>query len=550
MGLNGAWNMYIFRDGRSIVGGRELLNAFVDELRAGNSRTRLISLLLRAGEVECALRDMESPHAATGELLTDLLAEALVSGTELEGEIALELAKRIEMPEQIRLSTPEGFAYYALHPLTYEDLLDQVEVGGNSAAIVGIRSVGTTLGAVTRAAMRKRGVSAERITVRPSGHPYDRRCELTNLQREWTASMRSRGAEFLVVDEGPGMSGSSFLSVGEALLSAGVPRSKITFLCSRQPNVESLTSRNAATRWPAFRAAYPPWKSEHLPEEAKTYVGGGIWRAQQFGDEANWPASWTHMERPKYTSEDGRLLLKFEGFGRFGAEVHERARKVAEAGFGPMPLEPKEGFGRYPIIAGQALTSAEVATDVLRSIGRYCAWRADAIVANDCDNSELERMLRFNTHEEFGVELPAEVTRLAVVRPVIADGRMLPHKWLRTTDGKVLKVDNAIHGDEHFFPGPTDIAWDLAGAIVEWGLDARAQRALVAEYRAAAGEDPRDRLPAYLMAYATFRMGFCKMASAAMWGSYEQERLVRAYEHYRGHVERLMFSRHELAKAG
>ena len=26
------------------------------------------------------------------------------------------------------------------------------------------------------------------------------------------------------------------------------------------------------------------------------------------------------------------------------------------------------------------------------------------------------------------------------------------------------------HGDDHFFPGPTDIAWDLAGTIVEWEL--------------------------------------------------------------------------------
>ena len=42
---------------------------------------------------------------------------------------------------------------------------------------------------------------------------------------------------------------------------------------------------------------------------------------------------------------------------------------------------------------------------------------------------------------------------------------LAPHEWLRLDDGNVRKTDAIAHGDDHLFPGPTDIAWDLAGAI-------------------------------------------------------------------------------------
>ena len=110
---------------------------------------------------------------------------------------------------------------------------------------------------------------------------------------------------------------------------------------------------------------------------------------------------------------------------------------------------------------------------------------------------------------------------------------MLPHKWLRTKSGDVLKVDNASHGDDHFFPGPTDIAWDLAGAIVEWDMEEAAVEKFLSCYHAESGDDPRHRLPAYELAYSILRMGYCKMAAEAMRGSAEESRLAAHYLHYR-----------------
>lgn len=140
-------------------------------------------------------------------------------------------------------------------------------------------------------------------------------------------------------------------------------------------------------------------------------------------------------------------------------------------------------------------------------------------------------MLHFNSSEEFGREINGQ--RLEIVHPVITDGRMLPHKWLCTRSGNLLKVDNASHGDDHFFPGPTDIAWDLAGAIVEWDMEEAAVEKLLSCYQAESGDDPRHRLSAYLLAYSTLRMGYCKMAAEAMRGSAEESRLAAHYLRYR-----------------
>ncbi len=54
-------------------------------------------------------------------------------------------------------------------------------------AVLGIRSIGVTLSAVACAALRLRGIECRRFTVRPTGHPYDRKLELTPEFCEWIA---------------------------------------------------------------------------------------------------------------------------------------------------------------------------------------------------------------------------------------------------------------------------------------------------------------------------------------------------------------------------
>jgi hypothetical protein len=274
-----------------------------------------------------------------------------------------------------------------------------------------------------------------------------------------------------------------------------------------------------------------------LPDEAKIYIGGGEWRQLLLSDRAQWPASWTQMERLKFLSADRRLLFKFEGFGRFGNAVHERAKRIAEAGFGPGPIDFAQGFSVYPVIDGHPATERELSTKQLQHMAAYCAFRAREFrCERGQDWRQLETMVWFNVAEEFGIEAPLEDGCLASKAPVIVDGRMMPHEWICSRSGKFLKVDNASHGDDHFFPGSTDIAWDLAGAIVEWDMATIAAARFVAEYERLSGDRVSERLPGFLMAYVVFRLGYCKMAGAAMKGSGEEQRLAAAYARYRAFV--------------
>jgi hypothetical protein len=550
-------NMYVFRDGSRLVLGATLVDSLatgiqrlssVHSLLGPQAGNALVDALLRSGELECALADAGSPEASRLALLSDLLANLLVAApcSHPTAEEMIRLLPR-EAPTLLQLSPPEGFAYYALHPLDFADLAAATAVESGHAAVIGIRSIGTTLGAVVAAALLKRGLRVARITVRPTGHPYDRQTALSASQMQWIAQQRAQEAEFIVVDEGPGMSGSSFLSVGEALLGAGVARSRIQFLCSRHPEVTSLCARDAAARWNSFRSAATR-SASHLPADAKIYVGGGYWRHELIGyDPARWPVSWSQMERVKFLSPDRSVLFKFEGLGRFGDEIRRRAQILCDSGYAVAPREFIDGFGSYPFVPGAILTPPAVCGNVLERMAGYCAFRRSTFHSWEAQNAEqMETMLRFNVEQEFGVELNGGLEPLETADPVVVDGRMLPHEWIQAHDGRLLKCDGASHGDDHFFPGPaTDICWDLAGAIIEWRLAKDASDYFIARYHAFSGDDPRRRLPSFLLAYAVFRLAYCKMAAAAMRGSDEEQRLLSAYGYYRECAGALL-PRHEL----
>ena len=87
--------------------------------------------------------------------------------------------------DQIAFSSPEGFTYYALHPLDFAQITSRISEEPKACALVGIRSIGTTLSAMCAAGLRSAGRPVSRITVRPTGHPYARRTEFSSPQLHW-----------------------------------------------------------------------------------------------------------------------------------------------------------------------------------------------------------------------------------------------------------------------------------------------------------------------------------------------------------------------------
>jgi hypothetical protein len=117
--------------------------------------------------------------------------------------------------------------------------------------------------------------------------------------------------------------------------------------------------------------------------------------------------------------------------------------------------------------------------------------------------------------------------------PVAVDGRMLPHEWLRTARG-YLKVDALDHHDDHFFPGPVDIAWDLAAAAVEFGMSPEARQLLVERYRRLSGDRTiAGRLPYYTVAYLACRMGYASLAAETLAGTTDGGGFQGMLLHYR-----------------
>jgi hypothetical protein len=556
-------NLLVFREGQRHVCGHKFKAALVEQLRllcGGNSRELLIGALLRAGELECGLADADGQRAHSAELLTDRIADALLQSGRWGGspesdfqtsnspsanfqnisfQTLLEAVQGLPAIEQLSIATPEGFAYYALHPLAYADLLEQVCGPEAPLLVVGIRSIGTTLSAVMAAAARRQGRKIDRFTVRPQGHPYNRSAEFSARQLAAIDQYASFGATFAVVDEGPGLSGSSFLAVAEALERAGAAREKIVLVSSHSPNVDALCTADAARRWGRFRCVAVSGEARR-PAEAADFIGGGKWRHRTFASEPEWPAIWTSFERLKYISsnadkeDDEPRLYKFAGLGHYGDEVYEREVKVADAGFGLMPRQESDGFVSYPWISHQgtsdrSLSSRDISPDVLARMAEYCAFRLRNFRIELAELNALQQVAEHNLRE-VGLNSPIE---LRLEHPVIADGRMQPHEWLMTQEGRLLKTDSGSHGDDHFFPGPTDIAWDLAGAIVEWRMNEQQARDFLDRYRCASGDEPFARINGFIRAYAVFRAAYCLMAENAMKGSEEATRLQRTAEKYK-----------------
>jgi hypothetical protein len=330
----------------------------------------------------------------------------------------------------------------------------------------------------------------------------------------------------LVVDEGPGLSGSSFLAAAEAVRDAGIAPARIHLLGTRAVDPARLVAPEGARRWAAFTAHVAPGpRPWHRADELD--LSGGAWRThlnhRHHGPRgADKPPVWPTSERLKGLSlaEPGASILrKFAGLPPLGHAVFARADVMSAAGLCPPLAGPLDvdGFIPHRFIPGRPLARRQMTPAVAEHIGRYIALRAALLPApapTAAERAAFQTMIETNVGLELGRRFDLGAP-LPVPRPTIADGRLGPHEWIEDVNGRLWKTDACDHGDDHFFPGPTDVAWDLAGAIVEWDLEGPAREQLLTAYSACAGENPRGRLRGYLVGYTAFRARLSLIAAAS-----------------------------------
>jgi hypothetical protein len=457
------------------------------------------------------------------------------------------------LPATVVTTVPEGYAHYAVYPEMYLEAAKQCRAAlGNIHAIcLGIRSIGTSLSAVVAAALAELGCRVESFTLRPRGHPFSRR---PVLRRELEAVFQARPrAHFLVIDEGPGISGSSLAGTAAMLRALGIADDHIILFPSWQTDGSGLRSAMAREHWfrhRQFSVTFEDlWlRSGRLSREVTGRLrdfSAGAWRHQLFDRPGRYPAVQPQHERRKYLlqpfepSASGEpKLLSFVGLGEYPKEKIRRAERLAAAGFGPKPEGVVHGFMVRPFVRGSPVSAGQSDPDFLDSVAAYLAhlYREESTDPTVSD-SNLREMTRVNLVEGLGEHwLPSLEARLPregwLERPAALDGRMLPHEWI-WNDAGYVKTDIIDHHDDHFFPGCQDIAWDVAAACLELGLGAGARRYLVQRYRSLSRDRTiAARLPHHALSYLAFRLGYASLASSVLGEAADGDRFAAAARRY------------------
>ncbi|MDQ2807013.1 MAG: hypothetical protein M3Z04_08910, partial [Chloroflexota bacterium] len=240
-------------------------------------------LLLALGELAQGSADAPNPAPTTIQCLHDAL---LLVGTALykqqepgpQGQAApaaqTELNKALEavtsvaalpLPPQVTIHQPEGFAFYGLYPEQYFHAVAASPLGQAAAqtriSVLGIRSIGTALAGAVGGTLAALGTTVCMTSVRPTGHPFARELALDAALKQQIAGGHFNA--YAIVDEGPGLSGSSFAAVGRALLDVGVAGDAIYFFPAHGHGPGSAAGPAVRAVWGAVRVCPPP--ADDLP---------------------------------------------------------------------------------------------------------------------------------------------------------------------------------------------------------------------------------------------------------------------------------------------
>ena len=473
------------------------------------------------------------------------------------------------LPERISLKRPEGYAFYALYPESYLQAASAFDRGG-AVRVIGIRSIGSGLAALVASAL---GVH-DPMTVRPIGDPFRRHIKVSD---ELAAELlEDAGARFAIVDEGPGLSGSSFGAVADWLEARGVAPANMDFFPSHPNDLGPMASAPHRQRWrsarrhvvdfdelvlgaPCHMHRLEGWVADLTgpPEGPLENISGGAWRPHRFSVEDKWPPCHVQQERRKFLLRAGGVtwLLKFVGLGREGAEKLAGARSLHAAGFAPEPAGYRYGFlvERWRGDAQPVTSTGVDRATLVERLGSYIGFRARSFPAEPQQGAsltELFHMARHNTARGLDEDIAKTIEpwggRVADlqgnVRRVRTDNRLHPWEWLRTADGRLLKTDALDHHAAHDLVGCQDATWDIAGAKVEFDLADDEVGALCEAFQRTTDRTvSRGLLQFYEICYAAFQLGHWSLATESLVGfPDEAKRTSQAAERCRGKLRRIL----------
>lgn len=505
---------------------------------AADDGEAMTSRLLGLGSVEAALSDVWAPHRDRHDPRTVMLAQTtrwaarvliendgsrpeLAGTAERQFRRAVSQCLRLTLPSRVDLPVPHGFAYHAVHPLSYAaaaaECLDRWRP--SRVAVIGLRTIGATLGAVVAARCDHDEVPTWTCTLRTRGDHANREA---HVDEDLAVALRAQaGALCLIVDDGPDISPSSLLAVAALLEAHGHRREHIAFVCSADSQPGDMTGRGTHEPLDTYTRVVAPQRGPTFAED----WSAGAWRSHIGLDASQWPPVHAQHERRKgVPAEAPDELHKFVGLGVWGADVSRRATRGADAGFGVPVFGVRDGYLRMARISPASTMGRRGTWAFAGAVLTYLPWRARAMqTGNRADAEALIDMLTTNTREHFGgrhdealLRIEREARASAPQPAVVIDGHLSPWEWLTTPTG-IVKVDMAEHGDDDFQPGPQDIAWDVAGVLGEFAWTASERTSLV-ERLAVELRDRSlaDRLRWMRPCYLASRLGYSAVAAEAL----------------------------------
>lgn len=564
------FNMIVFRNHHSIGITEDYINRIYSGLENVEKEKinyqDAIDLLIDCGELETGITDyLSGENGEISALLIKLCRSLSINsgkivcklwnGKTLSDETdhirnTINKIRVMETPGNIKVNVPEGFVYYGLYPETYIDAADRFyeKYEPGNVVCIGIRSIGTQLSALVSAQLINNNCNVHSFTVRLKGHPFSR---YLVLSRELENFVRDNNhLWFIIVDEGPGLSGSTIGGTVNKLLILGVDPKKIVIFPSWESDGRNFVSKTAREIWPGFEKFVGEF--QHLwIKSGKLETGfncdilkefsAGLWRKHLIQSEKDYPAVHPHHEKRKYLlkgkgKENNTILLaKFAGLGNYGKEIIKRGIVLGKSRFCPEIRGYANGFVIMPFIEGVPMKPENVDEEFIKFVAEYFALINNEFTAELTATWEnMTAMILQNTTEGLGSEWVENAQRVIKQFPsssyqhnvVAIDGHVMSHEWIKTENG-FKKVDSLEHWSDQFFIGCQNIAWDIAGFMIEFELEEKMKRKLVDHYiRLTNDVDIESRLPFYLTAYCAFRIGYITLANLSVPDTKEKERFA------------------------
>jgi len=505
---------------------------------------KIVKLLIDYGEFETAIEDRIIPSVNiklhkrlrdAAKLTGDIFRKSIRKDFEVitVNRSFLNLLTEIEssdLPESITLKVPEGYAYYGLYPEMYFEAAEQFyrKYKPEKCIVIGIRSIGTSLSSVIWSALQDFGADVLSFTIRPYGDPFDRKVSFDKHHYEVVIS--NSNSYFLLVDEGPGLSGSSFATAAEELISSGIPREKIIYFPSRTSSGDDLISEKAQYYWKAvdkYHVSFEEYwiNSGRFKQLTAGFqyeeISAGKWRNVLLNDKSKYPPVFEQFERRKYLLRDEsnhiRYFIKFGGLGKYGERVFKNSLKFADAGFSPEVYKYDQGFIFYKYI-DKANGDAFDIQKLMKFVMNYLLFIKREFPAEPSYTyEEMKEMIYTNTRELFN---DAFVNKLMNIQfdknmfssAVMNDGRMFPHEWI--FNDRYIKTDNTEHHFDHLYPGRQDIGWDIAAFFTEFNLSQEQRKNFIERFSYISKDNHlKKKLNFILIEYLAFRLGYSVFAA-------------------------------------